>query len=88
MTSSLLLSAGLALASTYAFLLSQLPSQPCCFFVNDRTTNWRNRLHHWSCFTTSWVEGEDASTIEVPLNSSESIIDAICSHTRGSFSIL
>ena len=87
-TQSSLLSAGLAWESTCAFRLSELPSEiSFCFFVNDRSMNWRSRLHLWSCFTTSEVEGKVASTIEVPLNSSESIIEAICSHTRGSFSI-
>ncbi len=88
MTLSSLLFARLALESTCAFVLSELPSEiSFCFFANDRTTHWRSRLHLWSCFTTSWVEGKDAADIEVPLNSSESIIDAICSQTRGSFSI-
>ncbi len=56
-----------------------------CFLMNHRSS--ASRIHLRSCFTTTGVEGKDASTTEFPLNSSESIIDAICSQTRGSFSI-
>jgi hypothetical protein len=87
-TLSSLLSAGLASESPCAFLFSELPSKiSFCFFVNDRTANRRSRLHLRSCSTRSDVEDKAGSTIEVRLNSSESIINAICSHTRGSFSI-
>ena len=86
-TLSALLWAGLERESTCAFLLSELPQNSSFSFMNDRSTNWRSRLHLWSCFTASEVEGKDASTVELPLNNSESIIEAICSHTRGSFSI-
>jgi hypothetical protein len=87
-TLSSLLSAGLASESPCAFFLSELLSEIFfCFFVNDRTANRRSHLHLWSCSTRSDVEDKAGSTIEVRLNSSESIINAICSHTRGSFSI-
>jgi len=57
------------------------------FFTNRRTTSRRCRLHVWSYLTPREVEVKDASTSAVLFDSSESIIDAICSHTRGSFSI-
>ena len=41
----------------------------------------------WSYLTAREVEEKDASTAAVLFDSSLSIIDAICSHTRGSFSI-
>jgi hypothetical protein len=87
-TLSSLLSAGLGSENTCAFLLSEFPSEiSFCFLVNDRTTNCRSRLHLRSCSTRTDVEDKDGSTIEVPLNSSKSIFEAICCHTRGSFSI-
>jgi hypothetical protein len=41
----------------------------------------------WSYLTLTEVEGKDASTAAVLLDSSLSIIDAICSQSSGSFSI-
>ena len=80
-TLSSLLSVALASESTCAFLLSKWLSEiSFCLFANDQTRNRRSRFHLWSYFTTNDVEGEDASTIGVPLNNSESIIEAICSH--------
>ena len=45
------------------------------------------RVHDWSYLPPGEVEVKDASTATMLFDSSESIIDAICSHTRGSFSI-
>ena len=41
----------------------------------------------WSYLTAREVGVKDASTAAVPFDSSLSIIDAICSQTRGPFSI-
>jgi hypothetical protein len=46
-----------------------------------------SRVHVWSYLTSREVEVKDASTAAVLFDSSLSIIDAICSQTRGSFSI-
>src|SRR5215468_4419277 len=83
------LPAQLAWESTWSFLLSRnslfrdLPS----FFTNRRTTSRRGRVHVWSYLAPREVEVKDASAAAVLFESSESIIDAICSQTKGSFSI-
>ena len=69
--------------------VSQLHIEICLlFFTNRRTTeSERAPLFFWSYLTPREVEVKDASTAAVLFDSSELIIDAICSHSRGSFSI-
>jgi hypothetical protein len=69
--------------------ISELPIERLVFSLSPigRTMSRRSRVHVWSYLTRREVEVKDGSTAAGLVDSSESIIDAICSQTRGSFSI-
>ena len=82
------LSAQLALESTCPSSYSELPIERLAFFsflnIEPRI---RMPLHVWSYLAPREAEVKVALTAAVLFEISESIIDAICPQTRGSFSI-
>ena len=84
----LALPAQLTLESTWSFLLSRTcVLRDLSSFLQSSNYESEKCAHVWSYLTFREVEAKDAPTAAVLFESSESIIDAICSHTRGSFSI-
>jgi hypothetical protein len=69
-------------------LTSELPIERLpSFLYQSSTMSPRCYLPVWSNLAPREVEVKVASTAAVLFDNSESIIDAICSQTRGSFSI-
>lgn len=89
-TSEALLGAAASIGEHMVFpSISELPIERFVFFslpiVEPRVGE--AAFMFGSYLTTRKVEAKDASTAGVVCDNSESIIDAICSQTRGSFSI-